>query len=105
MRTLFEFPAENAKITDWLAERGGFKPPVSREVVPKENKARMLVILRVRTPLESFKSRDHPVLQVDLFLVSLAQTNAETPAERGSSAWAQRQASPYHLPTRLYSRE
>jgi hypothetical protein len=32
----FEFSAENAKIADWLAERGGLETPVSREVFPKE---------------------------------------------------------------------
>ena len=30
MRTIFEFSADNAKIADWLAERGGFEPPVPR---------------------------------------------------------------------------
>ncbi len=27
MRSIFDFPAENAKIKDCLAERGGFEPP------------------------------------------------------------------------------
>jgi hypothetical protein len=27
MRAILEFSAENAKIEDWLAERGGFEPP------------------------------------------------------------------------------
>ena len=33
---IFEFSAENAKIADWLAERGGFEPPVPREIVAAE---------------------------------------------------------------------
>src|ERR1019366_9161299 len=37
MRSIFYLFAENAEIADWLAERGGFEPPVSREVFPKEN--------------------------------------------------------------------
>jgi hypothetical protein len=28
MRSIFDFSAENAKIADCLAERGGFEPPV-----------------------------------------------------------------------------
>jgi len=39
MRSIFDFPAENVKIADWLAERRGFEPPVSREVFPKETSA------------------------------------------------------------------
>jgi hypothetical protein len=27
MRPIFDFSAENAKIVDWLAEKGGFEPP------------------------------------------------------------------------------
>jgi hypothetical protein len=27
MRSIFDFPGENAKIADCLAERGGFEPP------------------------------------------------------------------------------
>jgi len=37
MRGIFHFSGENAKIEDWLAEQGGFEPPVSREGFPKEN--------------------------------------------------------------------
>ena len=37
MCTIFEFPAENEKISDWLAEQGELEIPVSRELVPKEN--------------------------------------------------------------------
>ena len=35
MRAILEFSAESAEIADWLAERGGFEPPVSREVFPR----------------------------------------------------------------------
>jgi len=31
MRSIFDFSEENAEVADWLAERGGFEPSVSRE--------------------------------------------------------------------------
>jgi hypothetical protein len=38
---------DNAFRSDWLAERRGLEPSVSREVLPKEKRAQMLVIFRV----------------------------------------------------------
>jgi len=39
MRGILYFPAEKVETADWLAERRGFEPPVSREVFPKETSA------------------------------------------------------------------
>jgi hypothetical protein len=53
MRMIFEFPAENAKIADWVAERGGFETPgscraYSTQLGPKRARySRMKKMLRV----------------------------------------------------------
>jgi hypothetical protein len=48
----FRVSAENGKIADWLAERGGLEPPVSREDLPTET-PRLLEIFRMEI-------RQHP---------------------------------------------
>ena len=48
--------ADNGFCSDWLVERGGFEPPVSREVFPKENTPECWDILG-RNPLASCRER------------------------------------------------
>jgi len=41
-------PGESTKIGDWLVERSGLEPPVSREVLPRENRREHWEKFRVR---------------------------------------------------------
>jgi hypothetical protein len=45
--SIFDFSAERAEIADWLAERGGFEPPVPRELLPPQNMPRTGAIYAV----------------------------------------------------------
>ena len=78
MRMIFEFPAENAKIADWVAERGGFETPGSCRAYSKQLGPKRARYSRMKKNAQSLRSitapLNVPIIHVGFFTTE--QTDA-----------------------------